>query len=776
MTEMKSYLSLIPISARVRKRQNRMTLLCIVISVLLVTTIFSMADMAIRMETTRLIEKHGNWHIQLKALDEQQLEQITRQAYVAAFSRYDGLNYRLDEDYSINGKPCVIVGGDSALLTDIYNSLSEGRFPVKADEILLSDRTKAMLSLNIGDSVTLHTPSGAHSYTICGFGGDATLSTNADVAGAFLSWDSFVRLAQTESSALAPVCFIRFAKHTPIRRTIAALRETYGLTDETLSENAALLGVTGFSSDSYIMGMYLVAAILFAMVLAAGVLMIAGSLNSRTAERTQFFGMLRCIGASRAQIMRIVQLEALYWCKTAIPIGVIGGIVVTWLLCAALHFGAGDEFAQFPLFGVSAVGMVSGILVGILTVLLSSISPARRAASVSPVAAVTGNLPEKKHVFRPVKKSRLHIETALGIHHATSSPSNLLLMTGSFALSIILILSFSVLLQWVNIALEPLKPYAPDVFYMTPEASCEIEKRFAEDIQSLPYVQRAFGRMYQSMPAFYEGRSGQIDLISYDEQQLSWAADDLVDGDLSAVMEGHGVLTVFDKSNTLKVGDPIELAQTTLTVAGVLNDSPFDTSDIPTVICSEALFEAITGQHAYAALDVQLSKNATAQNISELYALAEGRYRFYDRTALNRDTKNTYYMFCLFVYGFLAVITLITVIHTANSISMSVSARTKQYGAMRAVGMDGRQIQRMIVAEAAAYTLLGFLAGCGLGLPLHRFLYTMMITHYWGLAWQLPAASIGCILALLVGISLLAPLAPSKRICAMPITATINEL
>ena len=50
---MKSYLSLIPISAKVRKRQNRMTMLCIIISVLLVTMIFSMADMAIRMEKTR---------------------------------------------------------------------------------------------------------------------------------------------------------------------------------------------------------------------------------------------------------------------------------------------------------------------------------------------------------------------------------------------------------------------------------------------------------------------------------------------------------------------------------------------------------------------------------------------------------------------------------------------------------------------------------------------------------------------------------------------------
>ena len=41
-TEMKSYLSLIPISAKVRRRQNRMTILCIVLAVFLVTAVFSM--------------------------------------------------------------------------------------------------------------------------------------------------------------------------------------------------------------------------------------------------------------------------------------------------------------------------------------------------------------------------------------------------------------------------------------------------------------------------------------------------------------------------------------------------------------------------------------------------------------------------------------------------------------------------------------------------------------------------------------------------------------
>ena len=132
----------------------------------------------------------------------------------------------------------------------------------------------------------------------------------------------------------------------------------------------------------------------------------------------------------------------------------------------------------------------------------------------------------------------------------------------------------------------------------------------------------------------------------------------LIAGDISDVAEGNGVLTVYDKSNSLKVGDTIRLEQTELTVAGVLEDSPFDTTDQPIVICSERMFTDITGEDAYAVLDVQLSSKASEQNVNELHALSDGHYDFYDRMAQNKDTQNTYFMFCLFVYGFLAVITL----------------------------------------------------------------------------------------------------------------------
>ena len=63
---MKSYLSLIPISAKVHRRQNRMTLLCIILAVFLVSTIFSMADMELRSQKIRAIQNNGNWHLAIQ--------------------------------------------------------------------------------------------------------------------------------------------------------------------------------------------------------------------------------------------------------------------------------------------------------------------------------------------------------------------------------------------------------------------------------------------------------------------------------------------------------------------------------------------------------------------------------------------------------------------------------------------------------------------------------------------------------------------------------------
>ena len=138
--------------------------------------------------------------------------------------------------------------------------------------------------------------------------------------------------------------------------------------------------------------------------------------------------------------------------------------------------------------------------------------------------------------------------------------------------------------------------------------------------------------------------------------------------------------------------------------------------------------------------------------------------------------QSTYWAFHLVVYAFLIVIAGITILNIVNSISMSVSARMKQYGILRAIGMDDAQLKRMISAEAGTYAVSGLVVGIALGLVLNRMLYTRLITHYFGAAWQVPWDCLAVIVAVVLAAVVLAVYTPVRRILMQPITATISEL
>ena len=125
--------------------------------------------------------------------------------------------------------------------------------------------------------------------------------------------------------------------------------------------------------------LYLIAAVLAVLVVAAGILMIAGSLNSNVAQRTEFFGMLRCLGATPKQVKRLVRREALQLCVGAIPVGLAMSVVTIWGLCAVLRWTSDFYFGDMPVFAVSWISLVCGTVIGLATVLLAARAPGRRA-------------------------------------------------------------------------------------------------------------------------------------------------------------------------------------------------------------------------------------------------------------------------------------------------------------------------------------------------------------------------------------------------------------
>lgn len=794
---MKSYLELIPISARVHKRQNRMTLLCIIFAVFLVTAIFSMADMLVRMETAHTIEGHGNWHIRLKNIEESEAETISLRSDVAAASWYDTINMDMDRSYLIEGRQTVLCGIEDSFRTDIMSYLPEDSSVERDSEVILTPNAKGLLGVDAGDFVLLNTPYGDYEFQITGFrsddsqyvnsngGEDTALLVKGEQIGAFINIAAFDRIVDDNHETSCPSYYIRFKKHADIKKAIAQISEQCGLADGDMEQNTILMSMMGVSNNSIIQNIYPLILMLFLMILLAGILMISGSLNSNIAKRTQFFGMMRCIGMSRQQVIRFVRLEALSWCRVAVPAGVALGTVISWALCAVLRYFVRGEFAELSVFGISAVGIISGALLGILTVLLSAQSPARRAARVSPAAAVSGGMDNTKKIRRGANTSIWKIETSLGISHAVAAKKNLFLMAGSFALSIILFLCFSVLVELLGYML-PTKADAPNLSISSSDNSNSIERELVETLKGMGGIKHAFGRMYEGdIPAEFwvETEQTTVELISYDELQLDWLVenDDLKKGsDLSKVYGDNGyALAIWDENMPLEIGDKVRLNGSEVKIAGMLRYNPFSNSGGTEgeiiLICSNETFFALTGQKDYAIIDMQVARDATEEEVAAVRSLVDGRYEFLDRR--EEADRSTFYAFSLFIYGFLVIIALITVLNIVNSISMGVSARVKQYGAMRAVGMDGGQLTRMIAAEAAIYAFTGSIIGCAAGLALGKYMYDKLITaHFPYYTWSVPVQPLLIILLFVIAATAAAVYGPAKRMRDMAVTETINEL
>ncbi len=770
---MKSYLELIPISAKQHKNQGRMTLFCIILSVFLVTVIFGMAEMAIRSQQYQEIKLGGNWHVIFSDIDREMGGLIQARPEVTCSGWYAYVNEA--SGFSVDGKSIEIGGIDGEAYPSIFKyGLVEGSFPKADNEIVLSDSARSILKVDLGDTITIDGI--GQPFIISGFTSATSKQMRFDRVSAMLSIEAFRRHIPAEDYTEQLV--VQLSTFCNMQNVIANITQAFHLSEKQAVQNGNLLAALGQSDHSFVIQLYGCAVVLFFLVLIASVLMITSSLNSNVMQRTEFFGMLCCIGATKKQIMRFVRREGLRWCKFAVPAGLAGGIAAVWILCAVLKWVCPELFSEMPVFRVSGISIVCGIAVGILTVLLAAQSPAKKAASVSPLTAVSGNACQLQPIKGAANTRMLKIDSSLGIYHAAANRKNFVLMICSFAISIILFLAFSPAIDFMNHAVTPLEPYAPDVSIISKDSSLSVPKALAEQLENQDFVKRAYGRMFAyEIPA---GENGKINLISYEDHQFGWAKEDLIEGDAEAVFSsGNAVLAVYNSDYPLHAGDKVILdvngASQELKIAGVLSKSPFtNTSGTADIICTEDTFQRILGKSQYTILDLQLKRGTTDEDVTVIREMAGSEFTFSDRRQGNQQAVGSYYSFALFIYGFLAVIALITVFNVINSIRMSVSARMKQYGAMRAIGMSTRQLVKMVTAEAATYSLAGSLVGCLIGLPVHKYLFEHMVTSRWGDPWNVPISVLAVIVSLVIITAVASVREPSRRIHNMSIVDTIS--
>ena len=772
---MKRYLDLVPQYEKVHRKNNRISILCIVLSVLLVTTIFSMADMALRAQKGYFIKTNGEYHISLTDIDNQTADMIGARIDVAL------CGWTLQGSVGMIGEKVVSFAGAN---NDVFSALTEmnmqsGTYPAGANEALLNQAAMEQLRLNVGDMVTVTVPDGSQKdYLITGVLENMGSLLKADVYGMVLTEEGFRQIAD-ENAKDGSTFRIQFKNGVNIQSAIRQIKEAYSLNNTQVAENTALLGLMGQSENSTMQSLYIVAAFLVLLVLIAGTVMIAASFNTNVLERIQFYGLLRCLGASKKQVKHFVILQGLRQSMKAVPLGLVIGQILTWCACLLLKSISGERFSEIPLFQFSIGGLIAGTVIGFLIVVLASLSPAKKAAKVSPVTAVSGNtqLAQNK---KAANTKLLHVETSMGIFHALSGKKNVFLMTCSFAISIMMFLSFQVLVTFLDQGMPALAPSAADVSITM--GNTPLDKTLSEEINSIDGTDKVFGRMEQTdISASYGDNTGTFTLISYTDRQFQWAKEELNKGNITSAQNktGYALITYQDGLN-LNVGDTLTLHTSAgdkqITIGGILTtaNAVNRAGTYGYLVCSEPTFIEIAGDSGYTAIDIQLSSSGNDDTISAIRSLVPADSNVSDKRLTNSEAQSSYYTGAVFIYGFLIIIALITAFNIFNSMNASVASRTKQYGIMRSIGMGANQLYKMIAAEALTYAILGCVVGCILGLPLNRAMFQFLIADKWGTGWTIPCSSLLLIVLLCLISAAIAIRRPIKQISKMAIVDTIK--
>ena len=138
---------------------------------------------------------------------------------------------------------------------------------------------------------------------------------------------------------------------------------------------------------------YLALGILVLFLMFAGYLLIYNVMYISVSRDVRFFGMLKTVGTTPRQIRRIVVGQVLRLCLIGLPLGCLTAAGVSMLIVPSIISNSGIDTGTVVSF--SPVIYIGAVLFSLLTAWVGAITPAKKAASISPMEALryTGEQP-----------------------------------------------------------------------------------------------------------------------------------------------------------------------------------------------------------------------------------------------------------------------------------------------------------------------------------------------------------------------------------------------
>ena len=542
--------------------------------------------------------------------------------------------------------------------------------------------------------------------------------------------------------------------------------------------NEGLLRLLGASSyDNINITLLLIVGLVASLVIIATIATIYNSFSIAISERKKQFAILNSIGATKSQIMKFVFLEGFLVSIVGIPIGLLSGTVAIDIVFKVIKtFFKTSMFGELDLRVVfSPIVLILSTLVILLTIFISALIPAINAAKISPLEAIknSSNLKVGKIKSSKLVKKIFKTEGELAYKNLRRNKGKFRITLFSLVISIVIFISFNgfvdmfVEANQINYGsitndltlyennlltkeevqktidelkkINGLKDVAIDKGYNLNVHVDEknINKDLRESLKQSRYVD-----MDNSNYNFINSRLYIPGYFSISNIKLSEGKFDRK----TAKAENGVILVRYSYQESLakkgkvvlsnyKVGDTLNC-----TITSYDSDGKESAKEVKLKILA-ITDEILTGNNQYpetsfgvvAYDDLIPSLGITDdKSSSNLYYVAtnqekstrdevkkvaeENNLSVIDSIDEAQKLEQTMNVMKIFVYGFIVVISLVSVTNIINTISTNINLRKREFAIIKSIGVTPQGFKKMIYMESILYGILSLLYGIPIGI------------------------------------------------------------
>ncbi len=564
--------------------------------------------------------------------------------------------------------------------------------------------------------------------------------------------------------------------------------------------------------------LYSLTAIIMIIIIVGSVSLIYNAFAISVSERSRHLGMLSSVGATKKQKRNSVFFEGTMIGLISIPIGILAGLAgmwVTFLLLNSIIQGA-LEITERLKVTVTPGSMLLAVLVSIITIFISTYIPARRASRISAIDAIRQST-DVKLTRKAVKTSKIvrklfGIEAEIGLKNLKRNRRRYQATVFSLVISIMLFLSVSFFTANLkkSLALSQdgqnydiemgIEQGRDDQLVNSILSTDEITKYTM--ISQAQYAQSWIEKdAVSDVLRQFEGFNSELVKGKYPYQVCLYALDDKslkayakeAGADYNELQAGLNAIVidkiryedeeagkyVETKAIRTKVGEKIKLYSdhpedekqeymNELTVSALTDQLPLGV--IPegpgslNIVISETALDQL-GISADENRQLYINSTDPLKTQQQIEEMEEVKHFIHNVYQSRQQDKQMVMIMSVFTYGFIVLITAISIANILNTILTSISLRKREFAMLKSVGMTPKGFNKMINYESIFYGIKALMYGLPLSLICMLLIHKALMNSF-SYSFSLPWMSIFYVtiaVFIIVGMSMLYSSAKVKK-------------